>query len=216
MADLIESLFSQRGIWRNRELAAEGVQYRDLARALDEGTVVRPVFSRKYGHVPGIFVSRALNVDPLRGLIVASVVTGGVIGRHTAGFMHGLTSDVPRKVEVHVRDTYSRTPRQLVIETMRSRNEDMRRVGVDPVDTEHGIQFAMTTAARTVVDILHSGRSDGRDYEHALEAVGAFLAAGGEPGEVTGIADELGLNWDGRIGFAVDAVEKGMGARRGP
>lgn len=216
MGESIETLFGRKGIWRNKELVAEGVQFRDLQRALDEGVVVRPVFARKFGPVPGLFISPALNYDSDKALIVACAVTGGVVGRHTAGFRYNMTTDLPRRVEVHVRDTYSRVPPQLLIETMRSRNEAMRTVGVEPVDTEHGVQFWVTTPARTVVDIIGSGRQDGRDYEHALDAVAAYLSAGGEPGEIRQVADALGLNWGDRIDLAIDAVERGMGARRAP
>ena len=78
------------------------------------------------------------------------------------------------------------------------------------------MQFWVTTPARTVVDIIGSGRQDGRDYEHALDAVAAFLSSGGEPGEIRQVADALGLNWGDRIDLAIDAVERGMGSRRAP
>jgi hypothetical protein len=210
----IEQLFSRKDIWRNAELRDEGVQFRDLQRALDEGSVARPVFHRRHGPVHGIFVSKRLNTDPERGLIVASVLTGGVIGRHSAGYHYGLTTDIPPRTEVHVRESFSRVPQQMPMLTMRSRNEDMRRLGVDWLDTEFGVQIPITTPARTVVDILHAGRSNDRDHEHGTDAIEAFLSSGGEPGEITNLASALRLDPDGRIDLVVNAVSKGMGMRR--
>lgn len=209
----IERLFARKGVWRNSELVEARVQYRDLAEAIAAGIVVRPVFNRRAGHVRGVFVSRDLNMDPERGFIVASVLTGGVIGRHSAAFRYQMVTSLPPRVEVHVRDSYSRVPPAMPMVTMRSRNPDSLTVGVDVVDTEFGVQLAVTTPARTIVDILNSGRSVDRDHEHGMEAIEAFLQSGGEPGEIVNVAQALNLDPDGRIELVVGAVSRGMGAR---
>ena len=213
----IRSLFSRKGIWRNRELVAEGVSFRAMAEAIADGVIHRPVFSRLQGPAPGILVSPELNRDPDRAIIVASVLTGGVIGRHSAAARQNLSTNIPRRVEVHVGANYSHPTAKVPMLAMRADAGERRlSVGVDWEDTEFGVQIRVTTPARTVVDILHSGRRDTRDYEHGLEAIEAFLENGGEPGEIVRVADDLGADWDGRIKLSVNAIEMGRGGRMRP
>ncbi len=181
----IESLFAQCGIWRYGSLRESGVGHREIARAVEEGLVKRPVFRRHAGAVPGILVSPQLDVDPYRDWIIATFVTGGVIGRHTAGRHYNYSTSMQGGTEVHVRDSYSRVPPQLIITTMRSRNEDMRRLGVEAIETEYGVDIPITNKPRTLVDLLHSGRNEDRDHEHALDGLATFFEEGGEPWEVT-------------------------------
>lgn len=209
----IESLFAQTGIWRYGSLREAGIGHREIARAVEEQVVLRPVFRRHAGPVPGILVSPQLNQDPYRDWIIATFVTGGVIGRHTAGRHYSYSTSMQGGTEVHVRDSYSRVPPQLIITTMRSRNEDMRRLGVESIETEYGVEIPITNKARTLVDLLHSGRGDDRDHEHALDGLATFFEEGGEPWEVTSLASDLGLDWDGKVALTVQAVESAMGAR---
>jgi hypothetical protein len=151
--------------WRER-----GLHPRDLSDAVEKGQLHRAA--------PGIYVTPEVWLDQDLELVLACYRTGGVVALLTAAVRHGLCDASPSSIDVIVRwEDLRRTPAGSLISPRRSRNPEALTVGVDEFDF-HGLRWAMTSPARTVVDLYRIEPEAHR--QHALAALATYMRDDGD------------------------------------
>lgn len=189
----IEKLFEEVAVRRWGDLTDLRVHPRDVAEALRAGVIRRPVMRRSLGPVPGILVSAEANGSGMRDAAIAMLLTRGrgVLHGQTAGKLLRLTDSLPPETGLLVPHALSRLPRQVTFAAVRTRNERLLDDEVDEEETDLGIRVRITSPARTVADLIRSGRRDADDYRAGVKALSRYLASGGEPNDVLRIVSRL-------------------------
>ncbi len=180
---VLEALMGGGDIRRSRDLICEGVAAATIQRALAAGwleQVSRGTYRRKGAAVE----------DGQEFAEVLARVPTGVICLHSAAALHALGEAAPRLVWVAV--PHKTKPPALdwpKVRWVRWRREAAFRAGV----TERsvcGVRVNVTSPARTVVDMLDVRGA--ADRAAGLQALRDYLARGGSPPELRGLAHTLG------------------------
>ena len=183
-------------IRRSRDLIREGVAAAPIQRALAAGWLEQ--VSR------GTYRRRGAGFEDGQELAeVLARVPAGVICLDSAAALHALGEAEPRSIWVAV--PHKSKPPTLdwpKVRWVRWRREAAFRAGV----TERsvcGVRLRVTGPARTVVDMLDARGTV--DRAAGLQALRDYLAAGGSPPELRGVAHMLGSA--GRLARTLDLAE---------
>ena len=181
----LDALLKEGAVWRMRDLAQQGITAATVRRAVAEGAVAQ-IARGVYRH------PRAAYVRGERYAELVARVPGAVICLHSAAEFHQFGDVVPS----HVWAAIPNSQKPPVVDwppfrPVQWRSEAAFSVGVE----EHlicGVRVRITSAARTVVDMLRMASTVGED--RALDCLRDYLRQRRSAEELTATAEALGVS----------------------
>lgn len=195
-ASAVAAIVDRKPIWQLADLVDAGLSLRQIRYLQQSDRLVKLA--------QGVFGTPEADLDPNVQYAVACLSTGGILCCRTAGFRHGLTDDMPDRIEVMMPHGTGRDRSTQPVRIIQSRNPMSFTEGVE-TETVLGVEVRMTDRPRTVIDLVR-----GPVRQHAVAAVHAYLAQGGSGDDLDKMARHFGQTVQEEVSLLTEGTLQAM------